>query len=96
MIAAGMEAFPEQAEQVKRLSSMIYTTMGAVGGILMRFVSGSLADWAGFRSSMDIQASMLLVFSGFYASFLVFWVTSKHKQVKSLRLKQPMKKNSCL
>ena len=49
----------------------------------MRFVSGSLADWVGFRSSMDIQASMLLVFSGFYSGFLVFWVTSKHKQVKS-------------
>ena len=40
MIAAGVEAFPQEEEQVKRFSSMIYSTMGAVGGILMRFTSG--------------------------------------------------------
>ena len=37
---------------------------------------------------MDVQASMLLVFSGFYAGFSVFWATSKHKQAKSKRLKE--------
>ena len=80
MIAAGLEVFPNEEEQVKRFSSGIYTTIGSVGAIVMRFVSGGLADSQGFRESMDIQASMLLAFSVFYALFSVYWYkTSRNR-----------------
>ena len=54
MIAAGIETFPDEDQQVKRLSSGIYTTVGSIGAIIMRFTSAGLADAKGFRQSMDI------------------------------------------
>lgn len=54
MIAAGVEAFPEEEEEVRRLSSLIYTSIGSIGAIVMRFTSAGLEDGLGFRESMDV------------------------------------------
>ena len=54
MIAGGIEAVPQEEDQVKKFSPVIYTTGSSVGALIIQYTSATLTAAKGFRQAMDI------------------------------------------